>query len=192
MPFAFIDIIDQFDGRDAPWPGTQKFVTIWWVLANGKAVGWNKNSKRGWTFPVIPYQESKREPMQNIVIRFRNPLHEKFHQTLLNSGFSFQLSSDHMVGLEYQHPKKKVGVVLTPVAEDTDGTPVDDTLEYGCTNPDEEKVYDKADYNRLEWTWINEAMSENLALERELHILINVRPSYMFSRPVEKQVSQGA
>ena len=35
------------------WPGPQKNVCCWWELANGKAVAWNENVARGWSFPVI-------------------------------------------------------------------------------------------------------------------------------------------
>jgi len=35
------------------WPGPQKYVFVWVELENGKAVGWNENPSRGWTFPVV-------------------------------------------------------------------------------------------------------------------------------------------
>jgi hypothetical protein len=35
------------------WPGQHKNVYFWVALANGKAVGWNENPSRGWSFPVI-------------------------------------------------------------------------------------------------------------------------------------------
>ena len=35
-----------------PWPGKEKNVYYWVVLANGYAVGWNENPARGWSFPV--------------------------------------------------------------------------------------------------------------------------------------------
>lgn len=35
------------------WPGPQKNVYSWVELANGKAVGWNENPSKGWTFPVV-------------------------------------------------------------------------------------------------------------------------------------------
>ena len=38
---------------DTPWPGKQKNVHVWWLLADNVAVGWNENPNRGWTFPVI-------------------------------------------------------------------------------------------------------------------------------------------
>jgi hypothetical protein len=39
--------------HDFNWPGTQKNVHKWWILANGKKVGWNENPARGWSFPVL-------------------------------------------------------------------------------------------------------------------------------------------
>lgn len=42
------------DGPDALlWPGRHQHVNVWWHLANGKAVGWNENPSRGWSFPVV-------------------------------------------------------------------------------------------------------------------------------------------
>jgi len=42
------------------WPGSHKNVVIWYELANGKAVGWNENMSRGWSFPVITYKKDAR------------------------------------------------------------------------------------------------------------------------------------
>lgn len=39
------------------WPGPQKNVYAWVVLVNGKAVGWNENPGKGWSFPVVKYTE---------------------------------------------------------------------------------------------------------------------------------------
>jgi hypothetical protein len=39
------------------WPGPQKNVFAWVELSNGKAVGWNENPSRGWTFPVVSIKE---------------------------------------------------------------------------------------------------------------------------------------
>lgn len=36
-----------------PWPGKEKNVRVWWILANNYAVGWNENPNRGWSFPVM-------------------------------------------------------------------------------------------------------------------------------------------
>ncbi len=41
------------------WPGPHKNVSFWVVLDNGKAVGWNENPGRGWSFPVFGYKESE-------------------------------------------------------------------------------------------------------------------------------------
>jgi DNA-directed RNA polymerase subunit RPC12/RpoP len=42
-----------------PWPGPQKDVHCWWELENGKAVGWNENPSKGWSFPVITLHNLK-------------------------------------------------------------------------------------------------------------------------------------
>lgn len=34
------------------WPGKERNVMNWWQLADGRAVGWNENPGRGWSFPV--------------------------------------------------------------------------------------------------------------------------------------------
>lgn len=39
--------------HEAHWPGGHRNVHVWWLLANGKRVGWNENPKRGWSFPVV-------------------------------------------------------------------------------------------------------------------------------------------
>lgn len=48
-----INVMDSYEnGR---WPGKEKNVHRWWKLANGKAVGWNENPGRGWSFPVAKW-----------------------------------------------------------------------------------------------------------------------------------------
>ena len=39
------------------WPGKHKNVFAWWILEDGRAVGWNENPALGWSFPVIKYKE---------------------------------------------------------------------------------------------------------------------------------------
>lgn len=69
--FAEIEVVESRSGslcrehgvlvwRKDPWPGREKNVLVWWVLANGYAVGWNENPSRGWSFPVVRY--SKKGP----------------------------------------------------------------------------------------------------------------------------------
>jgi hypothetical protein len=41
--------------RDSGWPGPHKNVRRWYVLDNGKAVGWNENPTRAWSFHVIRF-----------------------------------------------------------------------------------------------------------------------------------------
>ena len=53
--FADVKVIEEVDGCERRWPGTHKNVMNWYILANGKAVGWNENPARGWSFPFIPY-----------------------------------------------------------------------------------------------------------------------------------------
>ena len=43
----------KHDAYVTPWPGPQRNVNFWFELENGKAVGWNENPSRGWSFPVV-------------------------------------------------------------------------------------------------------------------------------------------
>lgn len=54
-------VVQEFSGLNGamrPWPGTHKNVVCWCVLANGRAVGWNENLARGWSFPVLRYRQT--------------------------------------------------------------------------------------------------------------------------------------
>ena len=50
----FVNTHDTF----VRWPGRHAYVFNWFILENGKAVGWNENPSRGWSFPVISYRKS--------------------------------------------------------------------------------------------------------------------------------------
>lgn len=173
MPWAFMDVIAEYHD-DPPWPGTHRYVHAWYVLANGKAVGWNENPKRGWSFPVVNYQdpkEPKPESTVSIVLRFRNALHGAYHHVLTQNGFTFTVSSDLLIGFDYRHPNTAIGVVLTPV---------DDDLEYACLKPDGVGVYTKDDYSADEWGWVEDSSDDVERLMRDLFILITTRPATMF------------
>lgn len=53
-----VEVIAEHKSHEKRWPGTQKNVYTWVELANGKAVGWNENPSKGWTFPVISLKKS--------------------------------------------------------------------------------------------------------------------------------------
>lgn len=53
--FADVNVIEEYDSREKEWIGTHKNVTYWYVLENGYAVGFNENSARGWSFPVVKF-----------------------------------------------------------------------------------------------------------------------------------------
>jgi hypothetical protein len=57
--YADVEVVEQFDGRYAAWLGKEKNVFFWVKLANGKAVGFNENPARGWSFPVVRIGEPK-------------------------------------------------------------------------------------------------------------------------------------
>jgi hypothetical protein len=60
MPHVFVDVLETCHGDERPWPGKHKNVAVWYVLADGKAVGFNENKTRGWSFPVITYPRVQR------------------------------------------------------------------------------------------------------------------------------------
>lgn len=49
---------DYNEGEE--WQGKQQNVHTWCLLENGKAVGWNENPSRGWSFPVITYKKASK------------------------------------------------------------------------------------------------------------------------------------
>ena len=171
MPYAFMDVVAEYRG-DRPWPGQHKYVKSWFALANGKAVGWNENPSRGWSFPVISYEEPKpeRTVTDPLVLRFQSLLHGAFHRVLIEHGFGFGVSSDLLIGFEYRHPNTGISVVLTPV---------DDDLEYGVGKPDGVHVYTKEDYSADEWAWMESGVDDVERLQRDLFILILTRPATM-------------
>jgi hypothetical protein len=54
MRLLDVDVTEKVDGTVSGqgWPGPHRWVMSWVKLANGKAVGWNENPGRGWSFPV--------------------------------------------------------------------------------------------------------------------------------------------
>ena len=171
MPLAFTDVVASY--RDEPrWPGNHRYVHAWFVLSNGKAVGWNENPQRGWSFPVISYAHTKQEPVTApLVLRFQNVQHTAYHHVLTQNGFSFTVSSDLVIGFDYRHPATGIGVVLKPV---------DDDLEYACLKPDGVHVYTRDDYSIDEWRWVEDSSDDVEHLMRDLFILINTRPATMY------------
>lgn len=87
-----------------------------------------------------------------------NPIQASLHQLLVESGFSFEVASDLVVGLEYKHPSKPISVLLKEV---------DGELEYVCLKPDG-SAYEESDYTDSEADWINDAPDEVERLRREL------------------------
>jgi hypothetical protein len=56
LPFRkYIDVavVKEIDAFNHRWPGRHKNVNHWYILENGKAVGFNENPSVGWSFPVI-------------------------------------------------------------------------------------------------------------------------------------------
>lgn len=54
-----VEVVAKHDGCTKRWPGRERHVLNWYVLASGHAVGWNENPSRGWSFPVIRYAAAK-------------------------------------------------------------------------------------------------------------------------------------
>lgn len=51
--FLDVEVVSEHNGTVERWPGIHKNVYSWVKLANGKAVGWNENPGKGWSFPII-------------------------------------------------------------------------------------------------------------------------------------------
>ena len=171
MPLAFMDVIAVHRSSELAWPGSHRNVNSWYVLLNGKAVGWNENPTRGWSFPVINYQEAQQEPTTDpLSLRFRSALHRSFHLVLVKYGFSFVVSSDLMISFDYRHPSG-ISVVLTPV---------DDDLEYAVLKADGARAFGKQDYSEDEWAWVESSPDDVERMARDLFILITTRPEKMY------------
>ena len=51
-----LEVLEEHElNNSKPWPGKEKNVNNWYVLENGKAIGWNENSQKGWSYPVIKF-----------------------------------------------------------------------------------------------------------------------------------------
>lgn len=53
-----VEVVASHGLNTKSWPGRHRYVYNWVELANGKAVGFNENPSRGWSFPVIPYRST--------------------------------------------------------------------------------------------------------------------------------------
>jgi hypothetical protein len=53
--WADVEVIAEYDAtnRTQRWPGKHKSVFYWCALKNGRAVGFNENPGKGWSFPCI-------------------------------------------------------------------------------------------------------------------------------------------
>jgi hypothetical protein len=52
--YATLRVVAEFDHRNpSPWPGKEKNVHLWVILQDGRAVGFNENLNRGWSFPML-------------------------------------------------------------------------------------------------------------------------------------------
>lgn len=184
MRNAFMTVIASYNTAERPWPGPQKSVSDWYVLANGKAVGVMRARGR-LTFPVVSYTAETDNPplsVESVTLHFTSARHQNLHDVLVDFGFGFQVSSDHLVGFDYRHPSKPVSVTLTPIYEDEEGkslSPGD--FEYACLKPDG-SAYGPADYTPTEWNYISESdVDEEEALRRDLRVLIHTRPGRILS-----------
>lgn len=166
MKYAFTEVIASYHSQDVPWPGEHRYVAIWHVLANNKAVGWNENPRRGWSFPVIKHREA---PPDYALMHFANTLHRNCFKVLMSYGFDPVVTDDLVVGHLFSHPEKPVKVVLKIV---------DGDMEYYCLKPNGE-TYDEMAYTSDEMEWITSTADASESLSRELNILIRVRPDVM-------------
>jgi hypothetical protein len=54
-----VQVISVYAGDQRRWPGKQRNVMLWVSLVNGRAIGFNENPARGWSFPVIRFSDTK-------------------------------------------------------------------------------------------------------------------------------------
>jgi len=115
------------------------------------------------------------KPTETLVIRFESDHHRNLHRVMLDAGFTFQVTSDLQIGRRYLHPTKPIEVVL----EDGD----DDAPWFQCKVFYRGHVQTDQDYSKAEWDWLSEGPDTQQTtvqmLQRELHILINIRPRYL-------------
>lgn len=112
------------------------------------------------------------KPVETLIVVFDSDAHRELHQVLMNYGFTFKVGSDLHISHFYEHPTKPVIVELKDVFED---------LEAICIDPRTDRVYGLESYSKVENDWMNECKTESESLERELYILINVRPNALSS-----------
>ena len=54
-----VRVLAEYYSHEKRWPGGHKNVHWWVALDNGKAIGWNENPARGWSFPVINWKHER-------------------------------------------------------------------------------------------------------------------------------------
>jgi hypothetical protein len=58
-----VQVVAVYEGDKRRWPGKEKNVMLWASLVNGRAVGFNENVSRGWSFPLIKFNDPKLSEM---------------------------------------------------------------------------------------------------------------------------------
>lgn len=122
-------------------------------------------------------------PTETLVVRFEDEYHHTLHRVLTDAGFTFQVSRDLQVGRSYVHAKKQIEVLLED-GRDEESPWLESKVIY------KGKVQTDDDYSEAEWKWMtarpdNSPETDVEVLQRELHILINIRPRFMTHAQIE-------
>jgi len=55
LKYLDCEVVQQLNRERHPiygFPFTHANINVWWIIEDRRAVGWNENPKRGWSFPV--------------------------------------------------------------------------------------------------------------------------------------------
>lgn len=123
---------------------------------------------------------------ETLVVQFENEHHRNLHRVLTDAGFLFQVNANLHVGRLYIHPKKPIKITL----EEDGGDGEEGGEEWlDCKVEYQGNIQVAEKYSVAEWKWItavpNTPEGEVIMLERELHILLNVRPRVMTLAQIE-------
>jgi hypothetical protein len=130
---------------------------------------------------------------QVLVVKFRHPEHKRWHQILVGEGFCFTIES-MTIGLEYFHKSKAIRVTLEESNEPPPMEFYEPKLVMERTKAGIKEVFvpmGDSYYTEAETAWLfgDKDIDGFTFLERELHILIHVRPNTMNS--IAKRVENG-
>jgi hypothetical protein len=132
------------------------------------------------TVPALSRQASTEEVL---VVNYRNDEHKRWHVMLTSKGFSFTVDS-FVICLTYIHMAKDVTVILEESGEEPPAQYYDPKVLLRRNMPDGRKeqfipLHDFYTEAEFQWVFHDNDIDSFEALDRELHILLKVRPNTM-------------